>query len=192
MRFVAAREDGIFDTRRSPAFVILFPTKPLSSPRIQKDDFVQMSSRRRSSRLKTGPMDVDLGDAASQADDNANYTSLNLPADFPYEDLQLLLPPDASIESPSQETIMHVYSLLLDLNGRAEQASEELDATKAAYQKLEVEAEQAQIDSQNEVSRMNSNLLKLAGDVKDLRKKEIEWGEFIAFVCVARLSGGLS
>ncbi|KAG8914820.1 hypothetical protein FRC01_003900, partial [Tulasnella sp. 417] len=120
-----------------------------------------MSTRRRSSRLKTAEPDAD---SASQAAE----LLVNLPSDISVDHIKQFLPEDASLESPTPDVIIQLYRLILDFSERAEAAATELDEFRADAQRKEVEMEQTVVDVQSEAARAKTDVERLSGELRSL------------------------
>lgn len=120
-----------------------------------------MSTRRRSSRLKTAEPDAD---SASQAAE----LLVNLPSDISVDHIKQFLPEDASLESPTPDVIIQLYRLILDFSERAEASATELDEVRADAQRKEVEMEQTVVDVQNEAAKAKTDVERLSGELRSL------------------------
>lgn len=136
-----------------------------------------MSSRRRSSRLKTNEPDAE---SSSQTGNDAHdgTTTIALPPDFPIEQLKAVLPEGSTPENPTPEFISQLYYLVLDLADQVKGSTAERDDAVAKVQRLEVDLDQAIVEHDNETARVSGELQQAVNENASLKAEKAELGRW--------------
>lgn len=146
-----------------------------------------MKTRRKSSRKGTGTVDgeVDQEVASSQIADESQPPSpfqpvppslqsihISIPQDIPLEPLSTLIP-EASLDSPTAETIIHIYKFILAQAADLAGVTSELEEARAQIVRKDVELDQAFQDKESAVSELEKavettrNELKLSAQQRE-------------------------
>lgn len=113
-----------------------------------------------------------------EAHSRTDALSLSLPEDVDLEALSELLP-DTNITSPTSDTVINVYRLLLAqaLEGRS--IALELDETRAEIDKKEVELDQALQDKETASRDLEEALEAVQIELKEVRQEREQLGSIV-------------
>ena len=139
---------------------------------LRKPLFPHMKTRRKSSRKAAGAIDgeVDQEVASSQIADESQPPSpsqpvlsslqsihISIPHNISLESLSTLVP-EASLDAPTPETILHIYKLILAQAADLAGATSELEEARAQIVRKDVELDQALQDKEAAVSELEKSV----------------------------------
>lgn len=125
-----------------------------------------MKTRRKSTRKATEADEEQEAGSSQLAEDSQPpspsqtvppTSKLSIPPDIPLEDLSNLIP-DAAFDSPSPETILHIYRLVLAQATDLSSSTKELEDARARIVRKDVELDQALQDKENAVSELEQSV----------------------------------
>lgn len=117
-------------------------------------------------------------EASSQAtEENApnSISNLEIPADIDLESLQSILP-HISLTSPSPESIVALYRLLLAQVDEADAIQRELEEARAEGERKDVELDQALQDRESHTNDLEKSLDALQSELKEVKQERDQLG----------------
>jgi len=135
-----------------------------------------MKTRRKSkAAAHTEP---DQGDS-QMAEDNPLH-NIELPPDIDLDSLQNILP-DTSLTSPSPESIVSLYRLLLAQVEEADAIQRVLEEARAEAEKKDVELDQALQDRESQTKDLETSLDTLQSELKEVKQERDQLGTCFNF-----------
>lgn len=127
---------------------------------------------RRKSKAEAVAVESDQEEGA----DDSTSLAIELPEDIDVDSLQDILP-DISISSPSSESIVAVYRLLLAQVQDGDALQRELEEARAEAERKDVELDQALQDKESQAKEHEASLEVMQKDTKDLKQEKEQLGE---------------
>lgn len=118
-------------------------------------------------------------EAVSQAtEENAPNTisDLEIPSDIDIESLQSILP-DVSLTSPSPDSILSLYRLLLAQVENADAIQREIEEARAEAERKDVELDQALQDRESLTNDLEKSLDSLQNELKEVKQERDQFGK---------------
>lgn len=147
---------------------------PMSSPTQATDTLprrpvVVMKTRRKAKASTVVPH----SDDAETHDEHE--LSLTLPDDFDLEALSEILP-DTNFTSPSHDTIINIYQILLAQAVEGRSIAHELDEARAELEKKDVELDQALQDKESVLRESETSLENVQKDLAQVKEERDQLG----------------
>ena len=161
------------------------PRLPLFPPHHSLEDFssfgnpFQMTSTRR--KTKAAAAAAAVQQAASSQDIPSASTSVSLtvplPSDIDLDALSALIPGEP-LETPSEDTVLHLYRTLLAHATQVEATTREVEELRAEAEKKEVELDQAYQDRENDKKDLENLVDNLQKELTTIKTERDELGMY--------------
>lgn len=99
--------------------------------------------------------------------------TVNIPEDLDFDFLSSLLP-DTRLDSPSPETILHLYRLIVTQATESDAAQRELEEAKADIEKKDVELDQALQDRESATKELEETLQGVQKELEQVKQENEE------------------
>lgn len=149
---------------------------PHQTPHPDSQGSTMMKTRR---KAKAAAVDQDM-EAASQADEEHapnGLSNIEIPDDLDIESLQSILP-DTSLTSPTPESIVQLYRVLLAQVEEADSAQRELEEARAEGERKDVELDQALQDKESQSKDYEASLESLQSELKEVKHERDQLGMY--------------
>jgi nucleoprotein TPR len=113
-------------------------------------------------------------DGSQLAEDNTSH-NIEIPDDIDLESLQNILP-DTSLTSPSPDSIVSLYRLLLAQVEEADATQRELEEARAEAEKKDVELDQALQDRESQTKDLETSLDIVQSELKEMKQERDQLG----------------
>ena len=142
---------------------------------------MSMRTRRKSKAAAAAAAELDAESVAPSEAGTASQTrvdfSVSIPDDLDFDYLSTLLP-DVSFETPSPDTILSLYRLVVTQAGSLETANLQLEETRAENERKDVELDQALQDRESSVSSLEVQVKGLQEELIKLKQDRDTLGRF--------------
>lgn len=128
-----------------------------------------MKTRRKSKAVAEADQD-----GSQIAEDNTSH-NIEIPDDIDLESLQNILP-DTSLTSPSPDSIVSLYRLLLAQIEEADATQRELEEARAEAEKKDVELDQALQDRESQTKDLETSLDIIQSELKEVKQERDQLG----------------
>lgn len=109
--------------------------------------------------------------------------AISLPSDIDFDALSALIPGEP-LESPTEDTILHLYRILLAHVAQVDSTTRNVEELRAEAEKKDVELDQAYQDRENDKKELETLVDNLHGELKSVKGERDELG-----MCSRRPSG---
>lgn len=146
-----------------------------------------MNTRRKSKESKAIAETIEPEGATGSSNSNAHDAQtvngglqLDIPIDIDIDSLKPLFP-DASLTTPSAETIISLYRLVLEQSANLDETSQQLDQARADVARKEVELDQALQDQDSELGQLRSSLEDVHKELEEHKAEKAELGALLLY-----------
>ena len=116
-------------------------------------------------------------DTPSASTSTAFAFTISLPSDIDVDALSALIPGEP-LESPTEDTVLHLYRTLLAHVEQVDATTREVEELRAEAQKKEVELDQAYQDRENDKKEVETSVDKLQKELKSAKAERDELGMY--------------
>lgn len=139
-----------------------------------------VGTRRKSKAAAAAATQNDYDGASTQGTDEFSHPppfSIPLPIDIDVEALSSLIP-EASFATPTPETIVSVYRLLLAQVTETNATQRDLEEARAEVERREVELDQAYQDAENKTKNLETSLENVQSQLTVTRQEKEQLGRY--------------
>ena len=140
-----------------------------------------MRTRRKSKAAAAAAAELDAESVAPSEAGTANQTrvdfSVTIPDDLDFDYLSTILP-DVSFETPSPDSILSLYRLVVTQAGSLETANLQLEESRAENERKDVELDQALQDRESSVSSLEVQVKGLQEELTKVKQDRDALGRF--------------
>jgi nucleoprotein TPR len=143
-----------------------------------------VGTRRKSKAAAAAAAQHDYDGASTQGTDEFNHPqlfSIPLPVDIDVEALSSLIP-EVSFATPTPETIVSVYRLLLAQVTETNATQRDLEEARAEVERREVELDQAYQDAENKTKSLETSLENVQSQLTVTRQEKDQLGRYYSTV----------
>lgn len=146
--------------------------------------YYMVGTRRKSKAAAAAATQHDYDGASTQGTDEFNHPqlfSIPLPVDIDVETLSSLIP-EVSFATPTPETIVSVYRLLLAQVAETNATQRDLEEARAEVERREVELDQAYQDAENKTKSLETSLENVQSQLTVTKQEKEQLGRYCSAV----------
>jgi nucleoprotein TPR len=137
-----------------------------------------MKTRRKSKAAAAAAAEQEHDQSSTQATEESNPFTIFLPSDVDLESLSTLLP-DINITSPSPESVVALYKLLLAQASEIDATQRRLDEWRADVEKKDVELDQAWQDRETLSKEFVTSMESAHSELNEVKRERDQLGMLI-------------